>query len=405
MSSNSDDNDKTDLRAFPPIAREEKTIEGQYDWILLLISLFIAISVTLGVDATLPGDDTARNFMVLFVGVVAGTLSLAANKSAFYVGAKLASRGDRLAIALCMGWFLLLGGTVGTIGFTGVSHGIVSTADLRKILVAIERAKDSLLASGNRGSGAVAVVAAARSDIESLIACETRRGCISGRTGVGRQVAELRSIAARLRNSERGFSKSQRSRTTLASRLAKLAADYEEQLGESGATPKNRAALLKIYSQARAVLNDLAGQTNAATVTALVSDLRGFRSSNGVGRINLSARLGDHADRIEAALPASETAELALPAFPGPIGVAAGWQHLDKAWPYAVLLFGLELIVIVLWFILVRRFIALREYLAKVEAAEAKASKGNGVIEGDHGPWIGTKRPGRRNNPKSDDRP
>ncbi|MEL7543913.1 MAG: hypothetical protein AAGJ70_09075, partial [Pseudomonadota bacterium] len=328
----------------------------------------------MGVEATLPGDDIARNFMVLFVGVVAGTLSFAANKVAFHVGSKLASRGDRIAIALCAAWFIGLGATVGTIGLTGVGHDIVAAEQLRRPLVAMERAKDRLLSSGSQTSGIGSLASAASSDIDSLVSCEIRGGCISGRSGVGRQVSELRSIASRLRAFERTFEGSKRKRSSYAARLAKLAADYEEQLGVGGASPKNRAALLKIYSQARAVLTDLEGETNGAAIGALVSELRGFRSRNGVGRINLSARLRQHADRIEEALPTLGRSEIELPSFPGPVGITAAWGHLDKVWPYALLLFGLESIVIVLWIMLVRRLVAWREHLAQLESVEAAQS-------------------------------
>ena len=86
----------------------------------------------------------------------------------------------------------------------------------------------------------------------------------------------------------------------------------------------------------------------------------------------MSARLRNHADRIEAVLPEAVAETEALPSFPKPSGVAAGWKHLDLTWPYAVLLFGLALIVVVLWVILVRRFVALREAQASVQATDGE---------------------------------
>lgn len=398
-----DPNEKaaTNLSEFPRIKREQPQIENRYDLVLLLASLFIAIGVMLGVNATLPGEDTTRNFMVFFVGVVAGTLSFAANKAAFHVGSKLASRGDRTAIALCLGWFVFLGGTVGTIGFTGVSYEIIEAAELRAPLTAIETTKRNLTTIGSQSSGVAQIVEAARSDIEGFITCEIQRGCISGRPGIGSQVSELQRIVARFQTFERSVSGSQRDRSGLLVRLSKLAAEYEERLSQSGVGAANRAKLLSIYSRAQPLLADLATASPTVSMRALVGELRNFRAASGGGRIDLASRLRDHGDRIEAALPEPVAETGSLPPFPKPSGIAAGWKHLDLTWPYAVLLFGLELIVVVLWVMLVRRFVALRE--AQAETVEYDrddddiASPADDGLRTRRGVIIGAANPSRRN--------
>ncbi|MEL6227067.1 MAG: hypothetical protein AAFR01_08620 [Pseudomonadota bacterium] len=391
---------ETDLSAYPKIRRTEPQIENRYDTLLLFASLFIAIGVMLGVNATLPGEDSIRNAMVLFVGIVAGTLSFAANKAAFHVGSKLAARGDRMALALCLSWFVFLGGNVGTIGFTGVSYEIIEAAELRVPLTAIETAKSNLTTAGSQTRGVSEVVSAARSDIEGLVACEIRRGCISGRSGVGRQVSELQRIVARFRTFERSVSGAGRDRTSLLARLSKLSSQYEERLSQGGVGAANRAELLSIYSRAQPLLAELGAASPMASIGALVGELRSFRTSGNRGRIDLSSRLRDHADRIEATLPTGGEANATLPPFPKPSGIAAGWKHLELTWPYAILLFGLELIVVVLWIILVRRLVALQDAQAaaadhKVDEYDDEDHPLNGGGSSRRGPTIGgSKRSG-----------
>jgi hypothetical protein len=78
--------------------------------------------------------------------------------------------------------------------------------------------------------------------------------------------------------------------------------------------------------------------------------------------------LRGHADRLERALETVTTVKVSLPPFPAPAGLLVGWQRLDLTLPLAVILFGLEVILVVLWCLQVRDFIARRRSLRQKRA-------------------------------------
>ncbi|MEO1650352.1 MAG: hypothetical protein AAFR60_05140 [Pseudomonadota bacterium] len=59
------------------------------------------------------------------------------------------------------------------------------------------------------------------------------------------------------------------------------------------------------------------------------------------------------ADQIEQAAQAIRTGQTDLPPFPNPGGITSGWERIEDTWPYAVLIFALEGVLIVLWGLLV----------------------------------------------------
>lgn len=105
----------------PPARKPEE----RFDTFLFVISIGVFFSVLMGMNSVLDGEGVARNALVLFVGALAGTFSLQANKASFHTGSKLAAAGDRFTITLVIWWFVLMATVVGTIGFGGVSREMV----------------------------------------------------------------------------------------------------------------------------------------------------------------------------------------------------------------------------------------------------------------------------------------
>jgi hypothetical protein len=335
--------------------------EHRYDFVFPSVSFAIFLSVFLGLHSTLPGGGIARNVLVLFVAMVAGSLSFVANKAAFHLGAILASSGDRAATALVIAWFSLMAVTVGTIGFAGVSHEIVEAANLREPGTHMADANRAVSEAAADGKQVLPLIAGGKSDVSDIAEREFRSGAVSGRAGPGPTVDRLRALAARFAAVEQAYVAADRPRAALIGKLETLTAKYEEQLNVGGAAGSNRAKLVAIYSQAQSLVTEIANVVPTAAARGLVSELRSTPTPTAIpGRIDVEAHLRGHADRLERALETVTTVKVALPPFPAPAGLMVGWQRLDLTLPLAVLLFGLEVILVVLWCLQVRDFKARR---------------------------------------------
>ncbi len=335
--------------------------EHRYDYVFPPVSFAIFLSVLLGLNSTLPGGGIARNVLVLFVALVAGGLSFVANKAAFHQGAILASSGDRAATALVIAWFSLMAVTVGTIGFAGVSHEIVEAANLREPGTHMADANRAVSEAAADGKQVLPLIAGGKSDVSDIAEREFRSGAVSGRAGPGPTVDRLRALAARFAAVEQAYVAADRPRAALIGKLETLTAKYEEQLNAGGATGSNRAKLVALYSQAQSLVTEIANVVPTAAARGLVSELRSTPTPTAIaGRIDVGGHLRGHADRLERALETVTTVKVALPPFPAPAGLMVGWQRLDLTLPLAVLLFGLEVILVVLWCLQVRDFKARR---------------------------------------------
>lgn len=352
---------------YPDLEKQKRGLENRFDPFLPWISIAVFLSVLLGLNSALPGEGVARNFLALFVAALAGGLSFIANKSAFHQGAKLAATGDTWTIVLVSAWFSLMGITVGTIGFAGVSHEIVESAKLREPVQHMANASRVVGEAAAEAKAIVPMISAGGSDTAGIASCESGGGCVSGRRGRGPMVARLEALAERFRDVERIYAKAEKRRAELISKLEDLTGKYEAQLSEGGAVGSNRAKLVAIYSQAQSLVTEIANVVPTAAAQGLVSELRATPTPPAKpGRIDVGARLRGHADRLEEALAGVAGANVALPPFPVPSGLTVGWQRLDLTAPLAVLLFGLEAILIILWCLLVRDFIARRRSSGKI---------------------------------------
>ena len=108
---------------------------------------------------------------------------------------ELARRGDTLAIASTVAWFIVFGIMVGTLAFSGMSYTIVRDATLRQGGKEIARAGHAVDKASTQANLVIGPIETGRSDILSIVACEGTSGCVSGRPGLGQEVAKLDQIA------------------------------------------------------------------------------------------------------------------------------------------------------------------------------------------------------------------
>ena len=347
------------VRDYLPAETPSKGVENRFDAFLPFVSFCIFLSVLLGLHTCLPGDHTSRQILVFFVPVAIGGLSYIANKAAFHYGAKLAASGDRFAIALMLIWFLLMSSVVGTISFAGVSYELVEAAKAREPVQYMIDAKRRVSEAAETAKRVLPLISSGEADIAGIKSCEARVGCVSGRSGQGRMVARLDSLSGRFKIVEAAYSKAESTRKKSVKEFEDLIAKYEAVLNESGGIGPHRAKLVEIYSKAESLVTQLANSVPTSTTKALISELRSTETPQPLpGRINVGARLLGHAERLEEALDDIAPITVALPPFPPPSGLTVGWERLDLTAPLAVVLFGLEAILILLWCLLVRDFMA-----------------------------------------------
>jgi len=367
---------------YPDIEPADVGPEHRYDTPLLLISIGVFFSVLMGMNSALDGGDVARNALVFFVAALSGGLSLIANKAAFHIGSKLAAAGDKPVISLIAGWFMLMTTVVGTIGFGGAAKDLVESAELRTPIAHMTNASRSVAEIALDGNAVVPLIESAANDFQGVADCERRTGCATGRAGNGSVVASLENIATKIRGVSRQFKTSDRRRADLAKQLDALVSKYEEQLSTGGVSGESRAALLGIYTQAQSLTTELSGVVPTVTAAALVPEMRGLSvPAARRGRIDVGARLRKHAEQLEAVLGTTKSERITLPPFPAPSGLTVGWERLDITWPLALVLFGLELILIVLWLLMVRDFRARRKAAAQQAARRGSTDHVNGATD------------------------
>ena len=202
--------------------------------------------------------------------------------------------------------------------------------------------------------------------------CEATVGCVSGRAGVGLEVAKLNQIEKKYGVLLGQYQTGDKRRARFAITLTELARQYEATLNASHASwGKKRADLLAIYAKAQRIVTELENVIPTETAVGFVAELRGLQLAPAKpGRIDVSARLTGHADRLEQALGSFGASQVVLSPFPAPPGIAAGWERLDKTWPLAVLAYLLECAVIYIWFIVYREYRALQDWFASKPAAQ-----------------------------------
>lgn len=355
---------------YPDQEKPDAGPENRFDVFLILVSLFVMASIFFGLNSVLPGEGVARNALVVFLSFMGGALSFQANKAIFHTASKLVAAGDGVALALAVGWFALMSTVVATIGFAGISHELVEAARMREPLQIITKASRR---SGEQRAGAdriAPLISKGKNDIEAITACEIAVGCVSGRRGRGKTVGELRSISRSIDGVEKLYERAKRDGANLGNRIERLAAKYEEQLSRGGGTGRNRAALLAIYSEAQSLVTQVGSTAPTAAARGLVGQLRNmiFTPHKG-GRIDVGARVRAFSDELDTALSSVARDEIDWPPFPEPSGIAVGYQRMDLSWPLALLIFGLEFILIVLWAVMVRDFIIHRNAVRSARQA------------------------------------
>lgn len=330
-------------------------IEHRHDRFLPIPSVLAGVGVAMGLSAALPGEGVAHNFNVLMGGISVFALSLFANKGLFHTGSKLAAAGDHFTIGVACAWFTTMAAMVGTMGFTGLTHEITSGARLRAPVVAMTEASRSVGQDAASAKRLMPLVTAGKSDMSGLESCEISGGCVSGRKGRGTTASQLRALSEKFAAIERQYVAADRKRSELSAKLEGLVGEYEATLGRYGGSTEGRARLLAIYAKAQSLATEIGNVMPTAAVEGLIGDLRRMQSGGrNKGPVDLVARVRSHADQLEGALGNIKSGGANLPPFPERPGIASGWERLDLTWPLAILLFGIEGVLLVLWLVLVR---------------------------------------------------
>ncbi len=329
-------------------------IEHRHDAFLNFYSLIAAVTVALAMLTLSVGTGPSEMLKVLIAGVLTWFVSFYVNKALFHTGSKLAATGNPFVLALAACWFVLMGSVYGTISFTGQAHNYVEGQTLRQPIAALEaivrEAQEAVVAAKGVGPA----VAAVETGAKGLSECEARSGCVSGRAGRGRLVGALEEIASKGAAVRRQYIAAERKADAIVKDLQKVAADYERQLSDGGVTGANRAELLAIYGRGQALVTKLKGVMPTQAALGLANELRRVQVGSGRrARIDVAARMRAQADQIEQAVQAIRTGQTDLPPFPNPGGITSGWERIEDTWPYAVLIFALEGVLIVLWGLLV----------------------------------------------------
>ena len=360
---------ETDIRGelvrYPKTRPRQKRPEHQFDFVLIFISLIIAISIGYALHAVLPSGGIERTLQVLFGGAAAGLLSYIGNKLSIHKGALLAARDDGAAIIAVTTWFLSFGLMVGTLSFTGLSYKIVRDASLRSPVQEIEKLSRDVNRISIVAKQVSPILQSGKTDIDGVIRCEIEAGCVSGKRGTGPEVAKLQQIVGKFDGILRQFQVADRNRARLASTLNGLARQYEKTLNASGTSwGEKRSELLAVYSRAQRVAIEIENVIPTSAAKALVGDLRNLSVAPAKpGRIDLAEKLRAHANGLENALGDGSKRSVALPPFPPPPGIAAGWQRFDLTWPLAIFAYLLEFVVLFVWFIVYRQYLAIQDWL------------------------------------------
>jgi hypothetical protein len=361
--------------------------ENRFDSVFPFLCFCAAISTYFGVTSVLPGEGPSHALLKIFLSGLAGGLAYIGHKAAFHLGAKQAAAGDVVSGGICVGWFLTLTAVVGTIGFAGVSRDIVEDAIARKPAAQIVTASRMIGSSTENAKDVVPRLRNMAQEYAGFARCELK-GCVSGRPGRGPEVATLQALSEKFTHVVRLFERADAPQKALAKRLEKLASKYEAALNKGGATGPNRAVLVGILAEVQTVAIEADRALPRSAVRGLTRDLRGLASSfPTAGRIDVAGRMRQHADALEVAVPA--TREIVLDPMPEPSGITVGWRRLDLTWALMVFIYGLELVALILWSLLVRDFVRGRR-----AAAKANERDGSNDDNGDFDPNVIV---GRRN--------
>ncbi len=369
------------LERYAELEPAPKPPEHQYDLFLAIISIFVALLIANAVHTILPGTGTEHFLQVIGYGLFAGLISFLGNKISVRKGTLLAARGDTLAIVFVVGWFTIFGSMAGTLGFTGMAYKIVREAVLRDAGQAVAKAEKNVNHLSIRAKRVVPAIEAGKGDISAIVSCEITSGCVSGRAGVGSEVAKLQQIVGKYKLLLDQYRAGDRKRVRLASKLNRLAQSYERTLNSSHENwGEKRAALLSIYLKAQRVVIEIENAIPTVAAKGFVSQLRALETSSAKpGRVDVAVRLASNADQLEEALGGVQQVSIALDPFPQPPGIAAGWQKLELTWPLAVLAYLLEVAVLYLWFSIYREYMALRDWLKRRDALRIDRDRGDGM--------------------------
>lgn len=323
--------------------RPERTMTTQFDGLMITVSGIVTGSSGLALVEVLPGDGATTNLKVAFFAITCGVLSFFGNKISVHKLAELAALGYRAALVAAVAWFAIFGVMVATLTHTALSWKQIAQVEMREAGARIVQVGSSATDAGLAGQQVRPELDALKSRIESLVACEDTRGCLTGKPGRGPAVSRLLGMRDQIDELARQYSEADRKRAQMGKRLIALNADFEQVQGDGSRDDgERRAALLGIYLEAERVASELFAVTPTTALNGLVADLRGFRlPSRGAGSVDAEAALSEHASRLEAAALV-EVEKIALPAFPSPPAITAGWTRLDLTWPYLFLAIALE---------------------------------------------------------------
>ena len=353
------------VKKYPLKEKPRKRPEQQFDLVLVAISGIVGGSAAYALNTVLPGAGTEQTMLVGFYFFAIGLLSYLGNKVSLHKGTLLAARGDTLAIVGVVAWFIAFGIMVGTLAFTGMSYKIVRNAVLRDAGTAIATVARDVDRTSRAAKQIIPVLISGQSDIDGIVVCERLSGCVSGRPGVGREVTKLNQIAGKYGALFKQFKVADRNRTRYADRLTALSREFERTLNHAHKNwGDKRAALVAIYAKAQRLAGEIEAVMPIAATRGFVSELRSLQVAPArPGRTDVEAELTRHADRLEEVLAKLSSASVALPPFPNPPGIAAGWDKLELTWPLAVFAYLLECAVLYLWFSVYREYVAYQDWL------------------------------------------
>lgn len=311
------------------------------------------IMVLYGNTEVLPGTGPAVTFKCIFIALSVGLLVGGFNANATRFGAPRAAAGSALAIAVCVGGYIVTSALVGTMSFAGMTITMAERSELEahgRYLAAV-----SARMTRSTGNDVIAQLKTIKDGFGTEASGEQVGGTATRRpskAGAPQPVTDyFRHMESRVAAVIVQLTSAEREAVQSAQRVKSLLADYGKVVGdETLSRTERRAKLQKLDTGIREQLTASASISPRALATSLVSELRNSVVAD-AGSAQLQrglevakAAAAGHAERLEKLLDEAGEPAPVLPSFPAPAQVTAGFRNLVETWPYALLAYGLELI-------------------------------------------------------------
>lgn len=319
----------------------------------LLITCFVFVMLLYANIELLPGTGAAATAKDILIALAGAGLVFGVNHYATAIGAKPAADGDPMALIVSVSGFILTAILVGTMSFAGMTVGLSERAALdrhsRDLAVAVSKAGPS------ETQTLISIMKSAGADFGSQASGERQEGRTTGKKSKpgGREpVADfyvqmhgrIKTATVSLEETERQNAEAIKALKTHVDTFAKTTAD--ETLNRA----ERRQKLQRIDGDVRSRLGSLDTKMASGILRATLAEMRtpvvadagtpDLRRGLEVAKEVSSA----HAARLEEQLSTLDGDPAAVPPFPEPARVTAGFRNLAETWPYAVLSYGLELI-------------------------------------------------------------